>query len=96
MRRSLPGYGPLRRMRRNLDCSRFLIYSAWIAIDNSRSFGASDPLSNAERLNRAAHSLTEAADFIERATDAMQEANAALTSAPESDSFAQEQLAAEA
>jgi hypothetical protein len=96
MRRSLPGYGPLRLMRRSLDCSRYLIYSAWIAIDNSRSLGASDPLSNAEQLNRAAHSLTEAADFIERATDAMQEANAALTSAPESDSFAQEQLAAEA
>ncbi len=92
----LPGYEPLRSMHRDIDCSRLLIDSARVAIENSRSFGASDPLGNAERLNRAAHSLMEAADLIHRATYAMLEAKAALTSAPESDSFVPGQLAADA
>jgi hypothetical protein len=92
----LPGYEPLRSMHRDIACSRLLIYSARVAIGNSRSFGASDPLGNAERLNRAAHSLMEAADHLRRATDAMLEAKAAIASAPESDGFGREQLAANA
>jgi hypothetical protein len=92
----LPGYEPLRSMHRDLVCSRLLIDSARVAIANSRSFCASDPLGNAERLNRAAHSLMEAADLIHRATDAMLEAKAAIASAPESDGFGREQLAANA
>jgi hypothetical protein len=89
----LPGYEALRSMHQDIACSRLFIYSARLAIENSRSFGASDPLWNAEQLNRAAHNLTEAADLIHRATYAMQEANAALTSAPESDGLGREQLA---
>jgi hypothetical protein len=92
---TLPGYEPLRRMHQDVACSRLLIDSARLAIESSRSFGASNPRGNAERLNRAAHSLMEAADLIDRATYAMQEAYAALTSAPESDGFGREQLAAD-
>ncbi|HXH40416.1 MAG TPA: hypothetical protein VNN08_17430 [Thermoanaerobaculia bacterium] len=90
---SVPGHEP---MRRDIRCSRLLIYSARIAIENSQSLGASDQLWNAEQLNRAAHSLMEAADLIHRATYSMQEANAAIASAPESYCLAFERLAADA
>jgi hypothetical protein len=93
---SLPGYEPLRRMRRDIDRSIFLIDSARVAIDYARSFGASDPLWSAEQLNRAAHSVMEAADLIHRATYAMQEASAAIASASGFDCLAPEQLAADA
>jgi hypothetical protein len=93
---SLPGYEPLRRMRRDIDRSIFLIDSARVAIDYSRRFAASDPLWCAEQLNGAAHSVMEGADLILRATDAMQEAGAAIASASKSDRLAPAQLAAAA
>jgi hypothetical protein len=93
---SLPGFEPMRRMRRDIDCSILLIDSARVAIDYSRSFAASDPLGSAEQLNRAAHSLMEAADLIHCATYAMLEASAAIASASKSGCLAPEQLAADA
>jgi hypothetical protein len=93
---SLPGFEPMRRMRRDIDCSILLIDSARVAIDYSRRFGVSDPLWSAEQLNRAAHSLMEAADLIDRATYDMQEASAAIASASKSDCLAPVQLAADA
>jgi hypothetical protein len=91
---SLPGFEPMRRMRRDIDCSTRLIDSARVTIDFSRRFAESDPLWSTEQLNRAAHSLMEAADLIHRATYAMQEASAAIASASKADCLAPEQLAA--
>ena len=93
---SLPGFEPMRRMRRDIDCSTRLTDSARVAIEYARRFAESDALWSTEQLNRAAHSLMEAADLIHRATYAMQEASAAIASASGCDCLAPEQLAADA
>src|ERR1700756_4986609 len=70
MRKCLPWYGPLRNMHRAIDSSKRLIHSASAVIRASRSFGSLRPLWNARRLNQAARWLMDAADQLQRATDA--------------------------
>jgi hypothetical protein len=87
---------PLRKVHDNVTSSFILISTALTLMRTSRRHGADRPLWRAQQLNQAGIRLTLASDHIHRATDNMQEANAALASSGEPDSAGAERLAADA
>jgi hypothetical protein len=96
MRMCPPWERPLRKVHDNVTSSFILISTALTLMRTSRRHGAHRPRWRAHQLNQAGLRLTLSADHIHRATDNMQEANAAIASSAEPDSAGAERLAADA